>query len=111
LAKTISGLPSEQAETAQFPVRIGPLIGQKEPMRRQMQNARQVIEDCPDADGYVCLSDEIAISVKHLLWARGEKAADRILGFAGSSLAERHKIPSIGQQISETGQKVCDLFA
>jgi DNA-binding LacI/PurR family transcriptional regulator len=73
-------------------------------------NAWQVIEKCPDADGYVCLSDEIAISVKHLLWARGEKAADRILGFDDSSLAERHKIPSIGQQISEIGQKVCDLF-
>jgi hypothetical protein len=34
LTKTISGLPSEQAETAQFPVRIAPLIGQKEAVRR-----------------------------------------------------------------------------
>ena len=41
MAKTVSGLPSEQAETAQFPVRIAPLIGQKEPVRRQMQNARR----------------------------------------------------------------------
>ena len=44
-------------------------------------NAWSVIEQCPNADGYVCLSDEIAIGVKHLFWARGEKAADRILGF------------------------------
>jgi hypothetical protein len=41
LAKTISGLPSEQAETAQFPVRIAPLIGQKETVSRQMQDARR----------------------------------------------------------------------
>jgi hypothetical protein len=33
--------PAEQAETAQFPVRIAPLIGQKETVRRQMQNARR----------------------------------------------------------------------
>lgn len=73
-------------------------------------NAWQVIKECPDADGYVCLSDEIAISVKHLLWARGEKAAYRILGFDDSSLAERHKVSSIGQHIHDIGSKVCELF-
>lgn len=73
-------------------------------------NAWQVIEQCPDADGYVCLSDEIAISVKHLLWGRGEKAADRILGFDDSSLAASHNISSIGQHIYDIGRKVCELF-
>ena len=73
-------------------------------------NAWQVIEQCPDAEGYICLSDEIAISVKHLLWARGEKAAHRILGFDDSSLAERHKVSSIGQHIHDIGRKVCELF-
>jgi hypothetical protein len=34
LAKTISGLPSEQAETAQFSVRIALPVGQKETVRR-----------------------------------------------------------------------------
>lgn len=73
-------------------------------------NAWQVIEQCPDADGYVCLSDEIAISVKHLLWARREKAAHRILGFDDSSLAASHNISSIGQHIYDIGRKVCELF-
>jgi DNA-binding LacI/PurR family transcriptional regulator len=73
-------------------------------------NAWQVIEQCPDADGYVCLSDEIAISVKHLLWARGEKAAHRILGFDDSSLAARHNVSSISQHISDIGRKVCELL-
>lgn len=73
-------------------------------------NSWQVIEQCPDADGYVCLSDELAISVKHLLWARGEKAAHRILGFDDSSLAARHNISSIGQHIYDIGGKVCELF-
>jgi len=54
LAKTISGLPSEQAETAQFPVRIAPLIGQKETVRRQMQNARRAAS--LDAGKAPCLS-------------------------------------------------------
>jgi DNA-binding LacI/PurR family transcriptional regulator len=76
-------------------------------------NAWQVIEECPNADGYVCLSDEIAIGVKHLLLARGEReeeAAHRILGFDDSSLAERHKVSSIGQHIHDIGSKVCELF-
>jgi hypothetical protein len=34
-------LPSEQAKTAQFPVQIARLIGQKEAVCRQMQNARR----------------------------------------------------------------------
>ena len=39
--------PAEQAETAQFPVRIAALVGQKEPVRRQMQNPRRAA--CLDA--------------------------------------------------------------
>jgi DNA-binding LacI/PurR family transcriptional regulator len=73
-------------------------------------NAWEVIRRCPDADGYVCLSDEIAISVKHLLWARGEKAAHRILGFDDSSLAALHNVSSIGQHINDIGRKVCKRF-
>lgn len=73
-------------------------------------NAWHVIQSCPDAHGYVCLSDEIAVGLKHLLWARGEKAAYRVLGFDNSSLAERHGVSSISQHIDDIGRKVCNLL-
>jgi len=64
----------------------------------------------PDARGYVCLSDEIAVAVKQLLMARGEETRRRILGFDGSELAQHHGIPSMNQWLPDLGEKVIEPF-
>jgi DNA-binding LacI/PurR family transcriptional regulator len=67
-----------------------------------------------DTLGWVCLSDEIAIAIKHLLLANGDAGAadwrNRILGFDGSKAAARHQIASIGQHIDDIGRAVHRLF-
>jgi len=63
-----------------------------------------------DARGYVCLSDEIAVAVKQLLTAQGEDSQHRILGFDGSELAQRHRIPSFNQWLTDLGEKVIEPF-
>jgi hypothetical protein len=66
--------------------------------------AYALIENHSDARGYVCLSDEVAVAVKHLLLARGEQPDHRIIGFDGSSLAKKHGIPSFSQRLNDIGE-------
>jgi DNA-binding LacI/PurR family transcriptional regulator len=59
----------------------------------------------PNALGFVCLSDELAVAMKHLWMAAGRTGdpSDRIIGFDNSSLAEEYAITSIGQSIDKIG--------
>jgi DNA-binding LacI/PurR family transcriptional regulator len=72
--------------------------------------AYDVLQQYPNARGYVCLSDEIAVAVQQLLMARGEETRRRILGFDGSELARHHRIPSINQWLPDLGEKVIEPF-
>jgi DNA-binding LacI/PurR family transcriptional regulator len=73
--------------------------------------AAEIVHTYPDAIGYVCLSDEIAVGVKQLLHALGHDPKSRILGFDGSALARRHHIPSFDQRLGDIGEAVIEQFS
>jgi len=73
-------------------------------------NAQNVCRIWPDALGYVCLSDEIAIAVLQLRTAVGKSTEGRVLGFDNSPLADRHGIPSFSQSLEEIGTCTWGLF-
>ena len=73
-------------------------------------NADGVLRTCPHALGYVCLSDEVAVSVKCLLSAAGRRATENVIGFDQSPLAARCGIPSFNQSLDRIGQATWSLF-
>ena len=75
-------------------------------------NALAVVESHPSATGYACLSDELAVAVKHLLLARGRPGANgAVLGFDASRAAGTHGIASIDQHLESIGRGVAELLA
>jgi DNA-binding LacI/PurR family transcriptional regulator len=66
------------------------------------------------ATRYICLSDQLAVGLKHILVAAGNKWQDRIVGFDGSSLALQEGIPSFSQHLPQIGDlaigSLCDCF-
>ena len=73
-------------------------------------NSAEVLSKCPDAIGYICLSDEIAVGVKCLLTAKGLSSADNVIGFDQSPLAARFGIPSVNQNLEKIGDATWSLF-
>lgn len=73
-------------------------------------HAYDLLERFPDAAGYVCLSDELAVAIKHLLLVRGKPTEGRLIGFDGSAVARIHQIPSIDQHLGETGRKAVEAL-
>jgi DNA-binding LacI/PurR family transcriptional regulator len=73
-------------------------------------NADTVLRDCPNALGYVCLSDEVAAGVKSLLTAKGHPGTDKVIGFDQSHLAARCGIPSFNQSLDKIGAATWSLF-
>jgi len=70
-----------------------------------------VVTAHPNAVGYVCLSDEIAVGIKHLLQKRSQRGANQaVLGFDASPLAHTHGIASINQHLEVIGRRVCELL-
>jgi DNA-binding LacI/PurR family transcriptional regulator len=57
---------------------------------------------------FICLSDQLAVGIKHLIMASGESCEHRIIGFDNSGLAQREKIPSFDQGIGRVGQEISD---
>jgi len=57
----------------------------------------------PDADVFVCLSDEIAVGLRHLLEVAGTFDEKVVIGFDNSQLAHQHGIPSFGQALEVIG--------
>jgi len=75
------------------------------------RHAMPVFEKYPDAF-YVCLSDQIAVGIKHILKAAGEADYEqRVLGFDNSALAQQEHVPSFDQGLTEIGSKVSDLLS
>jgi DNA-binding LacI/PurR family transcriptional regulator len=68
------------------------------------RHALRVLQKHPDGCIYVCLSDEIAVGIKHLLEISGKSRQHRIIGFDDSPLAKAEQITSFGHELSETGQ-------
>jgi DNA-binding LacI/PurR family transcriptional regulator len=68
------------------------------------RHALKVFRDYPDAQAYICLSDEIAVALRHLLVAAGKEFTCRIIGFDDSELARKEHITSFGQHLPEIGE-------
>ena len=64
----------------------------------------------PDAMGYICLSDEIAVGLKHLMEKDGKDYRQRVIGFDDSHLAEVEKIISFNQGLDQIGKSVVETF-
>lgn len=86
------------------------------------RHARFVLERWPDALVYCCLSDELAVGVRHLLRARraaGETGEDRadppqeplIVGFDDSQVARDEGITSFGQNLDDIGRSALDAIS
>ena len=73
-------------------------------------HAYNLVLSNPSADGFVCLSDELAVATRHILLAQGKPVADRILGFDGTDLARSQGIPSVNQGLNDIGQIVAEEF-
>jgi DNA-binding LacI/PurR family transcriptional regulator len=67
--------------------------------------AINVFRDHRESLGFVCLSDQIAVALKHLFVAAGRNAGDFIVGFDGSRLAADANVRSFGQSLDEIGHK------
>ena len=74
------------------------------------RHASKVLDAYPHARGYVCLSDEIAVGIKHLLEAKGEKTWNRIVGYDDSRLAALEGLSSFGQHIGNTAKQAVEAL-
>jgi DNA-binding LacI/PurR family transcriptional regulator len=76
------------------------------------RRALDVFEKHPGARAYVCLSDEIAVALRHLRRAAARKRKDRceIIGFDDSQLAREEGITSIGQSLHVIGERAAGKF-
>lgn len=68
------------------------------------RHALTIVREHPNAMGYVCLSDQLAVGVAHLLIAMGRNPAGRVVGFDDSKLSEEEEITSFGQHLESIGQ-------
>ena len=75
------------------------------------RQAFYVFEKHRDAIAYICLSDEIAVGIKHLLQADGREYRRRIIGFDDSELARTERITSFGQHLAELGWLATDRLS
>jgi DNA-binding LacI/PurR family transcriptional regulator len=74
------------------------------------RHALRVLEQHPNAAAYVCLSDEIAVGVKHLLTAKGIDPSNMVVGFDDSDLARSEGITSFSQHLNELGERASDVL-
>lgn len=75
-------------------------------------NAMALVSAHPEAAAFVCLSDELALGVAHLLIASGRPdGPSRVLGFDGSPMARRYGIATIPQRLNRIGDAVAETLA
>jgi DNA-binding LacI/PurR family transcriptional regulator len=72
------------------------------------RHAPAVLAAYPNAWAYLCLGDELAAAIKHLLAATGREWRDRVLGFDDSRLAHAERISSFGQYLERIGDVMAD---
>lgn len=67
-------------------------------------NAFEIWEQNPQADLYICLSDQIAVSLQNILQAANNgETQQTVIGFDGSSLANERGINSFNQKLDQVG--------
>lgn len=99
-------LMSEGIEAANLQVR------REEVADYSASRALQVLKRNEGALGYICLSDELAIGVTHLLEHKGQVDARKlVLGFDDSKLAREFGINSFTQHLPEIGERLAKTFA
>ena len=73
------------------------------------RHARLVWKACEHAFAYVCLSDQIAVGLKHILLCNGydeKQCSQRIIGYDGTPLAAGEKITSLSQNLDGIGDEL-----
>lgn len=73
-------------------------------------HALSVYKKYPNASLYICLSDQIAVSLKQLLLAQQKPTTKRIVGFDNSSLAEIGQITSFEQNLESIAPKAIQIL-
>ncbi len=69
-------------------------------------HASKIYHDHPNALGFICLSDDLAVGMAHLIQAaRKRPHLERVLGFDNSPLARNAGIASFDQHVDELGGK------
>ncbi len=80
-----------------------------EVMDYSFEHAYKVWKRYPEANVYVCLSDQIAVGLKNILMtANNQEQQNNIVGFDGSPLAKREMICSFDQKLHLIGKLVFD---
>jgi len=74
------------------------------------RHAMDVYKSHPNAMGYICLSDEIAVGLKHLMEKDGKDYRHRVIGFDNSRLADLEEIASFDQSLDQIGKSVVGTF-
>jgi DNA-binding LacI/PurR family transcriptional regulator len=72
--------------------------------------ALEIYQKHPSARAYVCLSDELAVGIRQLLFATGQDPSNRIVGFDDSELADAYGITSISQHLTDLGEVIQRVF-
>jgi len=75
------------------------------------RHAARVLEEHPEARVYVCLCDEIAVAIKHLLTVADREEGRIVIGFDNSELARQSAVPSFCQGLDTIGPLVTDIMA
>lgn len=73
--------------------------------------ATEVYRQVPDADAYICLSDQIAVALKHLREAGGNPLDGAIVGFDNADLARSERISSFDQELERTARLAIEALA
>ncbi len=79
----------------------------------EFQHALEVWRKHQTADLFLCLSDQIAVALKHLIIASGSEHRwqHRVVGFDGSPLAMQAEVASFKQDLYLTGRKAVEALA
>lgn len=64
-----------------------------------------IVRRFPEASGYVCLSDDLAVGIKQILRAEGKWREGVVLGYDNSPLASKSQISSFDQNLEKTARE------
>jgi len=73
------------------------------------RHALKVFRAHPDAI-FVCLSDEMAVAIEHLIVAGSGDPSNRVVGFDNSDLARLEDIPSFDQHLQECAHQAWHML-
>ena len=74
------------------------------------ENALSLWQSHKDVYCYICLSDQMAVALQHILIANKQPYHNRIVGFDNSHLSQKENVPSFGQELENFGRLAIKRF-